>query len=219
MRTTAKERFDQMLKRCSALLEFQCKPDIQEDIREDILRSVVVYLVSALDAYASDRFMENFTRHIQSHKLSKVEVELLEKSGVTVAVALELMSKRTKRPYGKIRTYVENHFSKMSMQSFNSINSLYKYLGLEHIVEDAIKKADRKTLPVKINAMLKRRHSIVHEGDYDGNHKLRTINFTDVNKWFNATSMLVESMDSIVEQCVNNNCKKNISRNKKSRLK
>lgn len=208
MSTTAKQRFDQMMERCENLLHASDGNGVLTSVRDDMRRSVVMFSVSALDAYASDRFMEDFTKHIKSHKLSAIEVDLLKDSGVTVEVALELMSKRQKRPYGVIRSHVEKHFAKMSMQSFDSINSLYKYLGLKHIVDDALENTKRKTLNSKINAMLRRRHKIVHEGDYDGKHNLQDIDRGDVDHWLKATRMLVDSMEEIVKKCVRNNCKK-----------
>lgn len=206
MSTTAKERFNQMMERCENLLRASDKSEVLDAVRDDMRRSVVMFAVSALDAYASDRFMEDFIKHIKGRKLSKIEVELLVDSGISVEVALELLSKRQKRPYRVIRSYVEKHFAKMSMQSFDSINLLYKYLGLKHIVDDALKNAEWKTLNKKIKAMLGRRHKIVHEGDYDGKHSLRDIDRGDVERWLKATRMLVESMEEIVKKCVQNNC-------------
>ena len=208
MATTAKQRFDQVMERCWNLLHETDTNKIEKSVCDDMRRYVVVLSVSALDAFASDRFMENFTRHIKSHKLSDAEVELLQESGVTVDVALELLSDRTERPFRVIRSHVERHFSKHSCQSFDAINNLYKYLGLKHLVDDAMRNAEWKKLPSKISNMLKRRHTIVHEGDFDGKHNLRTIDRNEVERWLKAIQMLVESMDEIVSKCVKNNCSK-----------
>ena len=71
-----------------------------------------------------------------------------------------------------------------------------------------MRNAEWKKLPSKISNMLKRRHTIVHEGDFDGKHNLRTIDRNEVERWLKATQMLVESMDEIVSKCVKNNCSK-----------
>lgn len=208
MATTAKQRFDQVMERCRKLLHVSDGPEVEKSVCDDIRRYVVVLSVSALDAFASDRFMENFTKHIKSHKLSEIEVKLLQESGVTVELVLELLKGMSEHPFGVIRSLVEQHFKKHSCQSFKSINNLYKYLGIMHIVDDTLRTADRKKLPSKITKMLERRHKIVHEGDFDGKHNLRSIDRKEVERWLKATQMLVESMDEVVTQSVKNKCSK-----------
>jgi len=51
MGTKAKERFDSVMQRCDELIA-ACKSEtLQQNICDDVLRSVVVYSVVALDAY------------------------------------------------------------------------------------------------------------------------------------------------------------------------
>ena len=200
--TTAKQRFDGVMQRCYSLIDICQKPDIQPPQREDILRAVVVYAVSALDAYASDRFMENFTRQIKGRRPSEKEVELLKSAGVTIEMALELLCTESSRPFVTIRNQVEKYFATRSRQSFRRINELYEYFGIKCIAENAVRFAKRETLTSKIEGMLNRRHRIVHEGDYDGKHKLAHIKEKDVLKWVKATKLFVESMESILQECL-----------------
>lgn len=208
MATTAKQRFDQVMERCRKLLLVSDGPEVEKSVCDDIRRYVVVLSVSALDAFAFGRFMENFTKHFKNSKLTKTELGLLKQSGVTVELSLKLMKDKSVRPFRAIRTLVERHFEKLSCQSFDSINGLYKFLGLKHLADDALRNADWKKLSVRISKMLKRRHVIVHESDYDGKHNLRSIDRNEVERWLKATQMLVESMDEIVSNSVKNKCSK-----------
>ena len=202
MATTAKQRFDGMMSRCEKLVEHSRSPQLTLEVREDILRAVVVYAVSALDSYASDRFMENFTQQIKGRKLSYKELSLLEDAKVSVQMVLELLCSKNARPFAVIRNQVAKHFATRSRQSFSSINELYGYFGIKNIADHAIRFAKRETLMVKINGMLKRRHRIVHEGDYDGKHRLARITEKEVLKWVKATKLFVESMESILQECL-----------------
>lgn len=196
MSMNAKVRFDESMQRCDALLAQAEK----SPLNEELLRFVVVLCVSALDMYASDRFMENFSRHIKTRSLASDEIELLKNSGVTIEVVLNLLKqhKKGKHPFRSIREYVDRYFSKASRQSFDKINDLYTYYGLRNLTDDALKRCDKKTVGSKIQKMLIRRHKIVHEADYDGKHKLAGLNAKEVCGWRKATETFVGCMEEII---------------------
>lgn len=196
MSKSAKERFDETMQRCDNLLKLAetASP------RDELLRFVVVLCVSAFDMYASDRFMENFARHIRKRDLSPDEIELLKKSGVTIEVVLNLLkqNRKGKQPFRAISGYVDKYFAKASRQSFAKINDLYAYYGLPKLADNVLKKCDRKTIGGKIQKMLNRRHKIVHEADYDGKHKLTAIVPREVYAWRQATESFVGHMEEIL---------------------
>lgn len=196
MSKNAKERFDESMQRCDNLLELS--ESVQ--VHDELLRFVVVLCVSALDMYASDRFMENFAKHIRKGNLSPNEIALLKDSGVTLEVVLDLLKKhkKGKQPFRAIRGYVDKYFAKASRQSFAKINDLYAYYGLPKLSDNALQKCDRKTVGSKIQKMLNRRHKIVHEADYDGKHKLTVLNANEVRGWRKATEAFVDSVEEIL---------------------
>lgn len=198
MSTHAKERFDSVMQRCDELLETCKKGILPQNICDDVLRAVVVYSVAALDAYASDRFFEKFTCCLSSRQHPRAIVDLVEESGLSVAKALALLSE--KKPYQVVKQLVVKHFETSSRQSFDSIDDLYKYLGLNGITGSALSLSKRKMLRSRIQHMLNRRHRIVHEGDYNGRHRLADISASDVERWVKATRVFVSSMEKIVEQ-------------------
>ncbi len=210
MNKNAKTRFDESMQRCDALLELAEKVPL----KEELLRFVVVLCVAALDMYASDRFMENFSQHIRHRTLKANEIDLLKKSGVTVEVVLNLLKRQKKgaHPFRAIRKYVDNYFAKASRQSFDKIDDLYSYYGLGQLSNDALQKCGKKTAGKKMQRMLDRRHKIVHEADYDGKHKLTELKKDDVCEWRKATALFVECMEEIL---CNKFCTKSKTNNKK----
>lgn len=210
---SAKMRFDAAMARCEKILLLYEKTE-QND---DLLRWCVVLCVSALDMYASDRFMQTFTDHIKKGGLKQYEIKLLEDANVTLEVALDLLreQKRGGRPYGKIRGFVERHFAKASRQSFAKIDELYAYYGFSSIVDNILQKGNRKTLATKIDAMLKRRHRIVHEADYDGKHNLAHLEVKKVRDWMGALKLFVESMEYILDNRFSSSKRRKSMKNKK----
>lgn len=196
MNKNAKTRFDESMQRCDALLELAEK----SPLKEEVLRFVVVLCVAALDMYASDRFMENFSQHIRHRTLKANEIDLLKKAGVTVEVVLNLLRRQKKgaHPFRAIRKYVDKYFAKASRQSFAKINDLYSYYGLGQLTNDALKKCGKKTVGKRVQRMLDRRHKIVHEADYDGKHKLTKLKKNVVCEWRKATASFVGCMEEIL---------------------
>lgn len=187
-----------MMLRCENLLKASDVQGLADGVRDDMRRSVVVLSVAALDTYAVDRFMEEFAKYLKRHELKYSQVRVLEESGISVKDVLEMLRLGVKRPYRRIRTKVEHHFSTKSYQSFRAINELYRFYGLPHIVDDAVGKAHLKTLGGKVDKMIRRRHSIVHEGDFNGWNKPDTIDRRQVGQWPEATRIFVRNMEAIV---------------------
>lgn len=194
MATTAKQRFDETINRCRRLIALYQ----ENDPNPDFLRAAVVIAVSGLDMYAVDRFMEEFVGYVKTHPIDEKMVELLEKRGLSLGVALDIIKCGTARPMRMLRTVIEKGYSKTSMQSFDNIDDLYSYYKLGKLTENAEKKAGRKSLKGSIGKLITRRHEIVHAADYNGKNCLQEIKCEQVSKRVNDLKIFVESMDAII---------------------
>lgn len=188
----AKERFDDVMSRCNQLLDLY-----ETSQNSDLLRSAVVFGVAALDAYALDRFMEEFVPFIKSHNLNGDRVKFLADTGVTLEFALGLIKDDRDRPFRLIRTVVEGASGK-SMQSFQKINELYKFYGLKGICDNAIDATKKKRIRDNIVKMIARRHAIVHAADYNGKNKLQGLDKRTVSRWLESMKLFVYNFDKIV---------------------
>ena len=194
MATTAKQRFDETINRCLELITLY-RENVQNP---DFLRAAVVIAVSGLDMYAVDRFMDEFVGYVKTHSIDETMVKLLEKRGLTLGVALDIIKCGSARPMRMLRTVIEKGYSKASMQSFDNIDELYSYFKLGKLTENAEKKAGRKSLRDSIEKLIKRRHEIVHAADYNGKNCLQEVKCERVFKRINDLKTFVESMDAII---------------------
>lgn len=204
MSNKAKERFDETVLRCRHLLDiYQQMPK-----EKDILRAVVVLAVSALDMYASDRFMEEFVGFIKKHEVTDKTLKFLQNAGFTIADALRLFRDGKERPFRCIRTIVEHGYEKKAMQSFQSIDKLYGFYGVQGICHNAERKSKRKIL-APLMQMLNRRHEIVHAADYHGRNELKDIQIKKVIRWLKVLEILVNEIEEILTNKFKSKCSRN----------
>lgn len=205
--TNAKKKFDKTITRCEELIETykeikqqheqeNCNIVIQPS--QDILRASIVLAVAAFDAYATDCFSEKFIVYIKKHNIDDSMEKLLAESGFSIKFSLELLN--SDRPYRKIRTLIDRHYSKYTTQKLDVIDELFLQYRIKKITSNAAKKSGKneKRLLGSVNKIIERRHSIVHDGDYNEHSRIKPVYESDVAR-IEDLKLLVEKLDEIIE--------------------
>lgn len=195
----AKEKFDKTLARCNEMVNLYNKLKIKGDIPpQDVLRGAIVLAVAAFDAYATDCFSEHFIDYIKRNKIDDSIIALLTDAGFDLRFALELIN--TERPYRKIRTLIDKHYSKYTTQKIKVIDDLYKLFHLSKITHNAAKKAGKKpeNLLKSVEKLVERRHCIVHDGDYNDHNRITNVTERDIKR-IASLKVLVNNMELIIE--------------------
>ena len=159
---------------------------------DDLGRASVVLAVAAMDSYFTEAFIEKLIPFLRSNKPTKELIKTLERAGFGVGEALELLNETN--PYGRIRKTLENHLERYVTQSVDKIDSLFLAYGLKHISTSAQAKTQRTTLIKTVEGLVRRRHQIVHDGDYMKGGKLRIFDQKKVTRE-------VQSMEKFVTAC------------------
>lgn len=196
--SNAKVKFDKTIARCNEMVALYNKLKSDCDIvSQDILRGAIVLSVAAFDAYATDCFSEHFVEYIKKNRVDDSLIELLTLAGFDVKFALDLLN--ADRPYRKIRTLIDRYYSKYTTQKMNVIDDLFRLYHLNCITKCAAKKSGKnpEVLIKSVEKLIGRRHSIVHDGDYNEHSRITAVSESDIKK-IRSLEILVSNMEDII---------------------
>lgn len=200
----AKQKFEYTLGRSLILFEmskdfYNIKEleDKQKEAMADIGRGGIVLAIASMDAYFTEKFAELFVPFLKKKGASKSLVEILEKAGLDVKQALELLG--MERPYRRIRSLIEKHLARHTTQNFNAIDKLFKNFGIKDFSESVQRKTRRRTLKRSIEILIKRRHAIVHEGDSNRRGRLTEFDWNIMKKRLRDLLLFVDTADELIE--------------------
>lgn len=165
-------------------------------VSQDILRGTIVLAVAAFDAYATDCFAEKFIFYIKHKGVDSALEELLTRSGFDIKFSLELIN--SDRPYRKIHTIIEKYYSKYTTQRLSVIDELFLQYHILGITKNAANKSKKKRLLGSVQKIIERRHSIVHDGDYNEHKRIKNVSESDLKR-ISDLEILVSNMDDIIE--------------------
>lgn len=194
----AKEKFDKTIARCNDMVHLYTHlKENGEAASQDILRGAIVLSVAAFDAYATDCFSEHFINYIKKYNIDNSIITLLTDAGFDVRFALDLI--KTDRPYRKIRTIIDKHYSKYTTQRIKVIDDLFQLYHIDKITKNAAKKAGKKpeTFLKSVERLVERRHCIVHDGDYNDHNRITNVTSTDIKR-IETLKVLVDNMEEII---------------------
>lgn len=199
-------KFDKTLKRCESLVKTY--EDLKTDGKlkglqspsKDIIRGAVVLSVSALDAYVTDVFSEKLVPYLKKHTPDDSMIDLLSTAGLDTREALKLIN--MERPYRRIRTLINKHYSKYTTQKFNVIDELFLQYRIKKITDNAAK-TKKARLKRSVEKLIERRHEIAHNGDYNSHGRINSINEKIIKSRINDLELFVLSMDEIICNRIN----------------
>ena len=183
---------------CYKLLNEQHKADttITPPAPTDIVRGAVVLAVASLDAYVTDVFAEKLVPYLKKYTPDQSLIELLCSSGLDTKEALKLI--KMERPYRRVRTLIQNKYQTYTTQKCEVIDNLFANYRLGNITSNAAKKSGKPSVKASVTKLVKRRHEIVHAGDYNSHHRLVIICDEQITKRINDVDKLVFHMDQII---------------------
>lgn len=197
----AKEKFDKTYNRCKEMITLynNIKENCEDErnISQDMLRGAIVLSVAAFDAYATDCFSEHFVPYIKRKGIDDSLETLLNNAGFTVKFALELID--SERPYRKIRTLIDKYYYKYTTQRLNVIDDLFKQYHILGLTKNAAQRSgrNRDVLLKSVEKIIERRHSIVHDGDYNDHNRIRKVSPADIKR-IDDLKILVDNMEFII---------------------
>ena len=99
---------------------------------------------------------------------------------------------------------IDHFYYKYTTQRLNVIDDLFKQYHIQGLTKNAAKRSGRnsETLLNSVNKIIERRHSIVHDGDYNDHNHIRNVTKTDVKR-IKDLKLLVDNMDYIIENRMN----------------
>jgi RiboL-PSP-HEPN len=194
---TAKSLFDQNMQNCDHLLNLY--DGIQKFASNPndawLLRAVVVFSVSALDAYFHDKVKYrvghfNFTDMPEALRRFEIPIGEIEKWG------------KATRKGNVLRNWVVEHYSYIPLQTRDDIRDALKLIGIDN-VWTAIEpdQALRKAMLIQLREITKRRNQVAHEGDRlahrSGGKKLRPIDKPYVERIIHNIKALVNRVERV----------------------
>jgi hypothetical protein len=196
--------FDQTMTRSRSLLDLHKKlPPEQIALlsnQDDLLRAAVALAVAGMDAYFTDRFAESLVPFLKRRGATQGVVKILHDAGLNTQAALEMLTMQ--RPYRRIRTLIESHLSNYTTQRQEVIDALFLVYGVKDLCKNAQGIARRATLLRRVDVTVLRRHSIVHEGDYNAHGKLRALSNRYATGYVKDIDLLVRSCEAILSKAL-----------------
>ena len=130
-----------------------------------LLRAVVVFSVSALDAYFHDKV---------KYRAGKFDLQDLPPSLAKFEIPLGDLTKwdESKRKGNVIRNWLVDHYSTIPLQRQEAINTAFKLVGIESLwatIEPNSPARDK--LLSEMRGYIKRRNQVAHEGDRESSRK------------------------------------------------
>lgn len=159
--------FEKTVSRSKGLLELHERGSYLDE-NDDLIRAAVVLGVAGFDRYFTAKFCDVLVTHLKSNqKIGSDLYKRLEKAGFNTEFAIKLISEtvedRTKRPFRKIRTIVQNSLSAHTTHRDDAIDDLFKSLGLKDLSAHAERKAKNRRLVSSVMQLVDIRNKIAHE--------------------------------------------------------
>ncbi|MBU4459734.1 MAG: hypothetical protein KJ579_04135 [Verrucomicrobia bacterium] len=170
--------------------------DGERALYEDMGRAGIVLGVAAMDAYFTARFEELTVPFLRRHAPTEAMVEFLSKAGLNIAEAIKLCA--MDRPFRRVRSLIARHCDRFTAQDFEKIDGLFLSVNLKGISENAQRKTKRKTLKRSIELLVRRRHSIAHDGDVKKHGKLREVDWKQCERRLRDVWTFVNAAEAII---------------------
>lgn len=130
-----------------------------------LLRAVVVFSVSALDAYFHDKV---------KYRAGKFDLEDMPPSLAKFEIPIGDLSKwdTAKRKGNVIRNWLVEHFSTIPLQRQEAISSAFKLVGIDAVWATIEPNSPtREKLLEEMQEYIRRRNQVAHEGDRESSRK------------------------------------------------
>lgn len=149
-----------------------CPADFSSEVMADMLRSAIVYGVSALDRYIHERVVQNIITALKKSPKTKQQedfsIPVTTAIQITESIARARRAGQAVRPANEVRKKVQDLLHQRPFQSWREIDYAFKLLGIKDLsgqLQTAMRVADISPVRNELNQIVARRNHIVHEGD------------------------------------------------------
>lgn len=172
---------------------------------EEVIRFIVVMVVSAFDSYFTDIFSEKIILYIKKHGVNKDIIEHLSKAGVDHDFCVLKLLKKSERgrPQRTMRNKMDKYFSEIVTQNFDKIDELFKCFALLDFSTNVQSRMSNSRAKSIINSVLQRRHSIVHRADLNSFNRPRGITIKGFIYKFSVLESFVLEADKTISNRIN----------------
>lgn len=146
--------------------------DFSSDCLSDLLRSALVYGVSALDRYVHERVVKGIIATLKRSHRTKQQEDLAIPASTVIQIIETVARARKKgnavRPANEVRKKVQELLHLRPFQSWREIDYAFQLLGIKDLaskVQTSMHIGNISTVKNPLNKIVARRNSIVHEGD------------------------------------------------------
>lgn len=146
--------------------------DFSTEALDDLLRASLALGVSALDRYLHERVVKKIVKSLRSSELRSAQEKLTIPATLAVRMTEDWKkaSKAQKliRPANQLRMSLQEALHLRTFQSWREIEEAFELIGVTGItgtLQAAYGIGNIKPIKVQLNALVQRRHRIVHEGD------------------------------------------------------
>lgn len=139
---------------------------------DDLLRASLTLGVSALDRYLHERVVKRVIQSLRSTDLRSAQ-EKLEIPAIFALRMTETWRRASRdgtnsRPANQLRIALQESLHRRTFQNWREIEEAFELIGVSGItgtLQTAYAVGDMKPIKAELNALVQRRHLIVHEGD------------------------------------------------------
>lgn len=146
--------------------------DFSTEALDDLLRSALALGVSALDRYLHERVVKRVVSSLRTSNLRPAQ----EKLSISATLALKMTGALRKaardgaqvRPANQLRIAIQDSLHKRTFQSWREIEEAFDLIGISGItgkLQAAYQVGNITPIRSQLDAIVQRRHLIVHEGD------------------------------------------------------
>ncbi len=167
----------------------------------DLLRAAIVFSVSAMDAYFTNKFSEILVPFIKKKGATEGIIKLLSDAGLDTKQAVAMIGMQ--RPYRRVRMLIETYFERFTTQKSDIIDQLLLSVGIKNFSKNAQKLTKRTNLVRRIELLVERRHVIVHEGDLNKHGRIKKIEVNKVERQIQEVQLFVENSETLINKKLN----------------
>jgi hypothetical protein len=184
--------------------------DFSSQSLDDLLRAALALGVSALDRYLHERVVKRIVSALRSVELRPAQEQL----SIPAALALRMTEHQRKatkkgknvRPANQMRNAIQESLPRRPFQNWREIEEAFELVGAAGVtgkLQTEYKLADIRPVRSQLNALVQRRHFIVHEGDLvrhqrGGKTRMHAITRKNVEDSLSFLDGLVAHLDNIV---------------------
>lgn len=181
------------------------RDDFSTEALDDLLRASLALGVSALDRYLHERVVKKIVKSLRSSELLYAQEKLTIPATLAVRMTEDWRKAsnagKALRPANQLRISLQEALHLRTFQSWREIEEAFELIGVTGItgrLQTAYKIGAIKPIKAQLNALVQRRHRIVHEGDLVRHKRAGHSRVNPVTRKYVADSL--DFIDSLVSK-------------------